>query len=83
MPIIQLLNNYTPILTDALGVPPGLNNGTDGALYHALRNPPPLPEAPDSVTYDSCDFPQTEEEYNRRANLNTTGCTCEYDAVSL
>ncbi len=73
------LSGLATCLPDLLGIPAGPNNGTDGSLYHLLREPPPVPPPPvaDPVTqYGDCDFPP-QDQYDDRANLTVSGCVCD------
>lgn len=69
---IQLYN----LMAHLTGVSAAQNNGTEGSLYHLLKTPPPLPLLLPGVTYQDCNFPADDEEYELRANLTNTGCQC-------
>ena len=66
-------------LTD---VTPAPNNGTEGSLYHILRNAPTeIPDSGASQDYETCGYPQTDDEYEQIAN--DTDCSCELSWVSI
>ena len=58
------------------------NNGTEGMLYDILIAPPSLPGVPGSPDYAAtCDYPDPDT-YEERANLTTSGCSCDKSQVN-
>jgi hypothetical protein len=66
---------------DLIGVPPAVNNGTEGSLHHILKNPPVL-NTPSSTSYTDCTYPDNDVDYGRRSDLNTSLCQCTPPGVS-
>ena len=58
------------------------NNGTEGSLYHMLKQPPAIPDFPDGVAYQTTQYPDGED-YIRRANLTTAGCDCDTQVLTI
>ena len=54
------------------------NNGTEGSLYHLLRDPPVLPAGKNYLHYDIPEYP-SNGDYEQRANA--TDCTCQKPEV--
>jgi len=68
-----------------MNINPAPNNGTEGSLYPVLRHPPAFPAVPASHPLQ-CLFPHLDDEYQQRANVSFSGCSCgvrEYDHWSL
>jgi len=67
------------LLAHLTNIDPLPNNGTQGSLYHLLRDPPVLPPTQSNSSYNQCPYPDSDGEYEERANLTDTGCQC-FDA---
>ena len=61
-----------PVLTNVTAAP---NNGTEGALYHLLKQAPALTASNDVSGYGSCVYPSSDDDYEAKANV--TDCSCD------
>ncbi|KAK2186559.1 hypothetical protein NP493_196g03063 [Ridgeia piscesae] len=68
---IELYN----LMSRLMNINPAPNNGTEGSLYPVLRHPPAFPAVPASHPLQ-CLFPHLDDEYQQRANVSFSGCSC-------
>ena len=63
---------FLPVLTNVTAAP---NNGTEGALYHLLKQAPAIAAIDDVSGYGSCAYPSSDDDYE--AGANVTDCPCD------
>ena len=62
--------------TDLADVSAAPNNGTEGSLYHLLRDPPTLPPRSNGGSYSTGQYPSTDAQYDSLVNAADAACDC-------